>query len=303
MPESTLIIVGPTASGKTRLAAEVARRAGACILSADSRQVYRGMDIGTGKDREEYGNLPVEGLDLLEPGCEFSLWDFLNLARHVLARCQKTRQPLIVAGGTGLYVSALAERYQLTENRLSDAQRRWLDGLDHAALRAELLRLKPAQHNLTDLEEATRTRRALEIAMAEAAGAPVVQFEGPICVVGLQCAGRELRQRIRARLLERVQNGLVEEVARLRQQGVSDEWLMMIGLEYRYVTRFLTGALNRNDMMQQLEAAIYEYARKQNKWYRRMARNGVEIYWLDAATAAPEQVMSIWEQHDHAKPL
>ncbi len=280
-----IVILGPTASGKTRLAVAAAARLGGEIISADSRQVFRGMDLGTGKDLEEYGGVPYLLIDIREAGEEFSVFAFLQ---HFTDACEdvsaRGRLPFLV-GGTGLYLDAILRGYDMVPVPENPGLRAELAPLSPEALRERLLSLNPQLHNTTDLLDRDRLVRAIEIATFEASGAgePVRLPELRPLVFGMKLERDELRRRITARLKARLHGGMIEEVQRLLESGVTRERLDYYGLEYRYVSRYLCGELNRNDMFQKLNAAIHDFAKKQENWFRRMERNGVGIIWLDAS--------------------
>ena len=278
-----LVVLGPTASGKTHLAVQAARQLNGEIISADSRQVYRGLDIGSGKDLDEYGATPYHLIDVVDPGYEFSLFDFaraFSLAFREI--CGRDRLP-VLAGGTGLYLDAVLRGYELVAVSENRALRQELELLSSDALRERLRALRLEQHNTSDLVDRSRLLRAIEIAeggqLAEARPLALPRLAPQ--VFGLRWPRELLRQRITKRLRERLDHGLVEEVANLHEAGVSWETLDYYGLEYRFVARHLQGQLNRNDLFQKLNSAIHQFAKRQETWFRRMERQGVDIHWLD----------------------
>ncbi|MDY0290869.1 MAG: tRNA (adenosine(37)-N6)-dimethylallyltransferase MiaA [Desulfuromonadaceae bacterium] len=294
IPYNLVVLLGPTASGKTRLAVDAATKLGGEIISADSRQVYRGMDIGTGKDLEEYGTIPYHLIDIVEPGYEFNVFEFQQRFYAAFEEIQaRTRMPLL-CGGTGLYLEAVLSGYLMVEAPLNPVLRARLEPLTHSELQEELLRLKPEQHNSTDLEERERLIRAIEIARAQkhAPPTPALPELRPL-VFGLQWARPRLRQRIGERLHQRLQQGMVEEVERLQQQGTSWETLEFYGLEYRFIAQYLQGVLSYSDMVQQLERAIGKFAKRQETWFRRMEKRGTTIHWLDPEDAPLAQLLHI----------
>jgi tRNA dimethylallyltransferase len=282
-PFNLLVILGPTASGKTRLGVQAARALQGEVISADSRQVYRGMDLGSGKDLAEYGEIPYHLIDVVEPGEDFSLFRFQQSFFEIFdAIGKRGRLPLLI-GGTGLYLDAVLRRYRMVEVPENPRLRAELEPLPEAALLARLRQSRPRQHNTTDVTDRSRLFRAIEI--AEGATAP--EADRPLMpklrprVFGLRWERAELRRRIAARLRDRLAQGLIEEVERLHAAGHSWERLEYFGLEYRYVAWHLQGKLNRNDLMQKLASAIGELAKRQETWFRRMERQGVEIHWLE----------------------
>jgi tRNA dimethylallyltransferase len=284
-----LVILGPTASGKTRLAVAAARALGGEIISADSRQVFRRMDIGTGKDSDEYGEIPHHLIDILEPGEEFSVFAFQRYFAAAFEQISSRGRLPILAGGTGLYLDAVLRGYRMHEVPEDPALRSELAVLGMAELQARLTALQPQLHNTTDLLERERLVRAIEIALGEktAAAESLPQPQLYPLVFGIRVERELLRKRITARLRERLQHGMIEEVAALLAEGIPPERLDAYGLEYRYITLHLTGRLNRNDMYQKLNSAIHDFAKKQETWFRRMEKHGIEIIWLDGGDQLP----------------
>lgn len=276
-----IVVLGPTATGKTRYAVELAQRLAGEVISVDSRQVYQGLDLGTGKDLIEYGQVSYHLIDVCPPHVEFSLFDYLSQTQTVLTKLATGEQCPVFAGGTGLYLAALLQTYRLSNAPLNEVLRAELATLNHDQLVRRLATLRPL-HNQTDSVERDRLARAIEIAEAEASGnAGFVQIRLRPTVIGLRCPSDRLRDRIWERLHQRLNAGMVDEVASLHDKGLSWQRLQQLGLEYRYLAWFLQGQLNRNDMQQKLASAIYQFARKQNKWFRRLERSGIAIRWLD----------------------
>jgi tRNA dimethylallyltransferase len=299
-----LVVLGPTASGKTRLAVGAARALGGEIISADSRQVYRGMDLGTGKDLSEYGEVPHHLIDILQPGEEFHLFAFLGRFAEVFAAIRGRGRLPVLAGGTGLYLDAVLRRYQLAAVPENPQLRLELAESSMAELAARLQLHRPALHNSTDLTDRARLLRAIEIAEGEADAVPLPPLpELRPLVFGLRWERNELRRRITARLKERLAQGMVEEVEGLHVAGVPWETLEFYGLEYRFVARHLQGQLSRNDMVQKLCSAIHDFAKRQETWFRRMERNGVEIHWLDGAGAPLHELLALVENSCSISPL
>ncbi|MBF0142521.1 MAG: tRNA (adenosine(37)-N6)-dimethylallyltransferase MiaA [Magnetococcales bacterium] len=280
-------ILGPTASGKTNLGVRLALTLNGEILSADSRQIFRGMDIGTGKDLAEYQQVRHHLIDILAPGTPFSLFDFTRAFAVSFAEIVARGRQAILVGGTGLYLDAVLRGYSLTEVPPNPKLREELSRLDLPTLQERLRQRRPAPHNTTDLLDRERLVRAIEIAEGEdTAPAPDLPSPDHPCipsstVFGLRWPREELHRRIDFRLRSRLDQGLIEEVASLRNSGVSDRTLLEYGLEYRLVTQFLTGEIrNRNDLFQKLRSAIHAYAKRQETWFRGMERKGVTIHWL-----------------------
>jgi tRNA dimethylallyltransferase len=279
-----LVVLGPTASGKTHLAVQAARQLAGEIISADSRQVYRGLDIGSGKDLDEYGEIPYHLIDVVEPGYEFSLFDFARSFCDAYREIRGRGRLPILAGGTGLYLDAVLRGYDLVAVSRNLDLRAQLESLSLVDLQERLRGLRPEQHNTTDLVDRSRLVRAIEIAVGEQQSGrqPLPMPELVPGVFGLRWPRALLRQRITARLLQRLEHGLVEEVAGLHAAGVSWQTLDYYGLEYRFVAAYLQGKLNRNDLFQKLNSAIHQFAKRQETWFRRMERQGLVIHWLDA---------------------
>ena len=279
---SLITILGPTATGKTVLAAEVARRLGGEIISADSRQVFRGMDIGTGKDLADYGDIPYHLIDICDPGEEYSAYRFLRdfcvAFDNIVAR---GRQP-ILCGGTGLYVDAVVRRYRLADAPIDPDYRRSLEPFSDEELTERLAALGPL-HNHTDTETRERLVRALEIQEFALAHPDACTQAPPMehRIYGLLLPRQEVIDRIERRLRRRMDEGMTDEVQRLLDDGVAPERLMRYGLEYRHVTRFLLGQCTEEELFRDLFTDIRRFAKRQMTWFRRMERNGVHIHWID----------------------
>jgi tRNA dimethylallyltransferase len=278
-----LVILGPTASGKTRLAVSLSEELKGEIISADSRQIFRGMDIGSGKDLHEYGQVPYHLIDILDAGEEFSVFEFQRRFLDAFADITSRRVLPILCGGSGMYLDAVLRGYRMVEVSRDEALRVELAAKSDRELTEMLCRLKPDQHNSTDLLERERTIRAIEIARGEVAGClvsePSPRFRAS--VIGIHWEREVLRQLITNRLIDRLDNGMIEEVDRLHGRGITWERLNYYGLEYRYVGGYLCGHLSRNEMFQKLSSAIHNFAKRQMNWFRRMERHGIVINWID----------------------
>jgi len=284
-PYNLLTILGPTASGKTRLAVGLAGELNGEIISADSRQVFCGMDIGSGKDLHEYGDVPYHLIDILESGAEFSVFAFLRLFREAFEDIAGRGRLPVLCGGTGLYLDAVLRGYRMVEVPEDPLLRARLEKLGADELATMLRELKPEQHNTSDLLDRSRTLRAIEIARFErdqtVQQKPLPEVRS--LTIGIRWERSELRRRITERLRMRLESGMIEEVQRLHEGGVAWERLDYYGLEYRYIGAFLQGKLNRNDMYQRLNSAIHDFAKRQENWFRKMERNGVPINWVEGA--------------------
>jgi tRNA dimethylallyltransferase len=285
LPFNLLTILGPTASGKTRLAVALASELGGEIISADSRQVFCRMDIGTGKDLNEYGDVPYHLIDIMEPGEEFSVFAFQRLFFKAFAEISDRGRLPLLCGGSGMYLDAALRGYRLVEVPENEELRAELAGKADAELAAMLQELRPAQHNSSDLTDRNRTIRAIEIASFERSHASETEPFPEIrpLVIGIRWDRGELRRRITERLRQRMESGMIEEVQRLHDEGVPWERLDYYGLEYRFVGAYLRGDSNRNDMFQRLNSAIHDFAKRQGTWFRRMEKTGVMIRWVDGA--------------------
>ncbi len=278
-----IAVIGPTASGKTRLAVALAEEFGGEIISADSRQVFRGMDIGSGKDLHEYGQVPYHLIDILNAGNEFSVFDFQRRFLKAFAEINERRAVPILCGGSGMYLDAALRGYRMVEVPYNGALRGELALKTDGELVDELWRLKPDQHNSTDILDRERTVRAIEIAHGEVENPlgyePLPHLNSS--VIGIRWEREELRKRITARLRERLDNGMIEEVQRLHVSGIAWERLDYYGLEYRYVGAYLRGDINKNDLFQRLNSAIHNFAKRQGNWFRRMEQNGIVVNWIE----------------------
>ncbi|MBQ7221887.1 MAG: tRNA (adenosine(37)-N6)-dimethylallyltransferase MiaA [Bacteroidales bacterium] len=276
-----ICILGPTASGKTRYAVQLAGELDAEILSADSRQVYRGMDIGTGKDLGEYGRIPYHLIDIVDAGTKYNIFeyqrDFEKAYKSIIERGKRA----ILCGGSGLYIEAATCGYSLPEVPPDPALREELEKQSDEELIARLASLK-SLHNSTDYDTRKRLIRALEIAIYESEH-PVSRsafLPKKTKYIGISVDRDERNARIDARLDARLKEGMVEEVQRLLDSGVPAVDLIYYGLEYKFVTLYLTGVLSYDQMRGNLQTAIHQFAKRQMTWFRGMERKGIEIEWI-----------------------
>ena len=291
-----LTILGPTASGKTALAARLAIDIDAEIISADSRQVFRGMDIGTGKDLADYTvglrTVPHHLIDIVQPGEPYNLFRFKQDCQAALNDIHQRGHKAILCGGTGMYIEAILRDFPLQPVPPNPQLRRQLQGMTLPQLRQLLATYKPL-HNTTDTDTIPRAVRAIEIAQAGAANPAPQPSPKPSLVVGLALPREERRRRISQRLDDRLHQGLVGEVEGLLSQGISPHVLLRYGLEYKFVTLHLLGQLTREQMQQQLEIAIHQYAKRQMTWFRGMERRGITIHWIDALAPMEEKTQRV----------
>ncbi len=296
LPDYNLLVVtGPTASGKTRLAITLARELHGEIISADSRQVFRGMDIGTGKDIHEYGEVRCHLIDILEPGGEFSLFSFQKLFLSSFADITARGSLPLLCGGTGMYLDAALRGYRMQEVPRDEKLRGELAAKRDSELMEILLELRPGQHNRTDTDDRERCIRAIEIALHQRGNDSLNEPFPEIrpLILGIRFERSLLRQRITERLRSRLENGMVEEVIRLRENGLSWESLDRYGLEYRFIGAFLKGEMEMKEMFSRLNSAIHDFAKRQETWFRRMERNGVIIHWLNGSDDPLEEARSL----------
>ena len=298
-----ITILGPTASGKTDLATHLAARLNAEIISADSRQVYRGMDIGTGKDLADYvvnGHvIPYHLIDICEPGTKYNLFryqqDFLDCYEDIRSRGALP----ILCGGTGLYIEAVLKGYSLSPVPQNPALRTELEGKNLEELTNILVDLKrrnhSVMHNKTDVDSCQRAIRAIEIETYNLTKPTEERQCPPIdsLIIGVDIDREERRRTITKRLKERLKAGMIDEVDGLLKRGIPADDLIYYGLEYKFVTEYLIGKLSYDEMFRQLEIAIHQFAKRQMTWFRGMERRGFTIDWIDAIQSMNDKVEKI----------
>jgi tRNA dimethylallyltransferase len=280
-----IAVIGPTASGKTAFSANLAQRIGGEIISADSRQVYRQMNLGTGKDYEDYAVqgtiIPAHLIDIADPGYKYSVFeyqrDFFHTFNNILAR---KRVP-VLCGGSGMYIEAVTRQYRLEEVPHNEPLRASLQEKSLDELKELLLTMK-SLHNKTDIDTREHALRAIEIEKHYNSHPPQrnVLPDLRTLFLGLKYNRETERERITERLKIRLEMGLVDEVRSLLDAGITPESLAYYGLEYRYITRYLQGELVYQDMVRQLNTAIHQFAKRQRTWFRKMEREGVVIHWI-----------------------
>ena len=298
-----ITILGPTASGKTDLAAHLAYQLDAEIISADSRQVYRGMTIGTGKDLDDYvvhgREIPYHLIDICEPGTKYNLFryqeDFFSAYTDIVAR---GKQP-ILCGGTGLYIESVLKGYHLSPVPQNQALRDKLAGKSLGELTEILAELKSQSgskmHNKTDVDSCQRAVRAIEIE-SYTLEHPMENRVFPSIdsvIIGVDINRDARRDKISDRLKRRLENGMVAEVKGLLDRGIPAENLIYYGLEYKFVTEYLMGKTSYEDMFRGLEIAIHQFAKRQMTWFRGMERRGSVIHWVDALLPMEEKIKEV----------
>jgi tRNA dimethylallyltransferase len=280
MDYNLITILGPTATGKTRIAAQLARDINGEIISADSRQVYRYMDIGTGKDLIEFqkANVSYHLIDIIDPSEEYNLFRFTKDFQTSFEEITKKNKIPILVGGTGLYICAILQSYYLPEIG-NEKELANLEQLTIPELEKILLKLKPKFHNITDLNDKERLIRAILIEKSRKQNQDTPPNLNSLNI-GIKLEREEIKNRITKRLKERLSNGMIEEVQDLLRKGISSEKLNYFGLEYKFVGQYINGKLNYNDMFQKLNSSIHNFAKRQMTWFRKMEREGVKINWF-----------------------
>ena len=282
---SLLVVLGPTASGKTKRAVDIARRINGEIISADSRQLYTGMDIGTGKDLEEYGNEPYHMIDICPAGYKYNLYEYLRDFNACYNRIKNNGKLPILCGGTGLYIESVLNGLELPQVPENSSLRASLIGKSIEELTSILSSMKTL-HNNTDVDNVKRAIRAIEIQMyyqdhpQEAISSTPHPMED-VVIIGVDIDRENRRNRISKRLRDRLEAGMIDEVNSLIDSGVNPDDLIYYGLEYKYITQFIIGQLSYEEMVSQLEIAIHQFAKRQMTWFRGMEkRRGFMINWL-----------------------
>ena len=304
-----ITILGPTASGKTPLAAALAAEIGGEIISADSRQVYRRMDIGTGKDLEDYivrsqnsadgRKVPYHLIDIREPGTKYNLFEYQQDFFDAYEAIRSRGAVPILCGGTGLYIEAVLKGYQLSPVPQNQALRDSLEGKSLTELTRMLQELKAKtgsnMHNTTDVDSCQRAIRAIEIETYNI-DHPTPRRELPpvdSLIIGVDIDRELRREKITRRLKARLEEGMVDEVKALLDEGIPAEDLIYYGLEYKFVTEHLMGQLTYDEMFTRLEIAIHQFAKRQMTWFRGMERRGFKIHWIDATLPMEEKIKLI----------
>ncbi|MDP2335810.1 MAG: tRNA (adenosine(37)-N6)-dimethylallyltransferase MiaA [Bacteroidota bacterium] len=296
-----ITILGPTASGKTTVAAKVASVLDGEIISADSRQVYRGMDLGTGKDYADYvvdgKAVPYHLIDIVDAGYEYNVYEYQKDFLRVFAEITAKGKLPVMCGGSGLYLEAILKNYKLIQVPVNEPLRKNLDVKSLDELTEILKTYKNYLHNQTDIENAKRAVRAIEIEEYYLThpeidtGMPDIRS----LVVGVKFDRLSRRRRITSRLQQRLKDRMLDEVQHLLDSGLTPDQLTYYGLEYKYMTQYLTGKLSYQEMFEGLNVAIHQFAKRQMTWFRRMEKQGTEIHWLDGYMPLDEKVEKILE--------
>jgi tRNA dimethylallyltransferase len=295
-----IVIVGPTATGKTQLATHLAYQLNGAIISADSRQVYRGMDIGTGKDLAEYTvnhqSIPYNLIDIFEPGYKYNIFEYQTDFFNAFETVNQSGHVPIMCGGSGLYIESVLKHYKLINVPVNNQLRQQLANNTLEEL-TEILKGFKNLHNTADTDTKARAIRAIEIETYYQLH-PVIDTPLPPLtplIIGVDIDIPSRRQKITNRLKERLDNGMIEEVKRLIDSGVQPDDLIYYGLEYKYLTLYCLGHLSYQQMFEQLNIAIHQFAKRQMTWFRKMERDGFNIHWIDAHLPMEEKIKRIME--------
>lgn len=293
-----ITIIGPTASGKTSLAVALADRLGSEIISGDSRQVYRTMDIGTGKDLADYEingrKVPYHLIDIRDAGEKYNVFEYQHDFHRVFAEIRTKGKLPVLCGGTGMYIEAVLKGYKLLDVPQNPKLREALKGKSLAELESILASYKKL-HNKTDVDSAQRAIRAIEIEEYYRKESPEQNEYAPIhsLIIGVNIDRELRREKISRRLRARLEEGMVDEVRHILETGVKPEDLIYYGLEYKFLTLYITGELTYEEMVGQLEIAIHQFAKRQMTWFRGMERRGFTIHWIDSQLPMNEKVQQI----------
>ena len=293
-----ITILGPTASGKTSLATHLANLLNGEIISADSRQVYRGMDIGTGKDLADYKvdgkEIPYHLVDIVDPGYEYNVYEFQRDFLNAYNGIEKRGNLPILCGGSGLYIESVLKGYKLINVPINQELRDELVLKEDGEL-ISILESFTSLHNTTDTSERERLIRAIEIQKFYDSN-PDLDTDFPKIetkIFGINYDRRVVKMRITERLEERLSSGMIEEVKRLLDSGLNPDQLTFYGLEYKWVTEYLEGKIAYNEMFRRLNTAIHQFSKRQMTWFRRMEKQGFEINWIDGNLELNEKIAYI----------
>lgn len=306
MKNNCLVILGPTASGKTKLACQLAYHLNGELISADSRQVYKHLNIGTGKDLEEYEvnreKINHHLIDIVEPGDQFYLHDFVRELKIAFDKIVSKNKLPIICGGTGLYLDALRKDFSFTQIKENEILRRELENFSKEELQKKLKIYKNEKLDGADLDSKKRVIRAIEIAEhLKNNKTELIKTELPYkpYYIGLKTSVEERKASIYKRLIHRLNNGLIEEVERLLRSGVTHERLQFLGLEYKFVSNFLQEKITKDELILQLTTAINQFSKRQMTWFRKMEKEGVEINWIDKDVDIKNLLKYLDRKFDH----
>ena len=294
-----ITILGPTASGKTPVAARLAAEIGGEIISADSRQVYRRMDIGTGKDLGDYGGVPYHLIDICEPRTKYNLFQYQQDFYDVYQDIRSRGVVPILCCGTGLYIEAVLKGYKLSPVPQNQPLRDSLEGKSLETLTQMLTELKARNgsnmHNTTDVDSCQRAIRSIEIETYNLEHPTPCRELPPVesVIIGISIDRELRREKITRRLKARLEEGMISEVQALLDEGIAPDDLIYYGLEYKFVTEYLTGQCSYDEMFQRLEIAIHQFAKRQMTWFRGMERRGFTINWIDATLPMEDKIKRI----------
>lgn len=297
-----ITILGPTATGKTKFAAKLCREINGEIISADSRQVYRGMDLGTGKDFNDYfvdgKKITYHLIDIKDPGYEYSVYEFQSDFLEVYKQILRKKKMPVLCGGTGLYLEAVLMRYDLAKVPVNEKLRKEVSGKSMPELIETLQSLKEL-HNLSDIKDKKRLIRAIEIGTYYKDHPEKIRKrfpDIPNIIFGIYLDRSVIRERITRRLRQRLDEGMIDEVRGLLNDGFTAGQLMFYGLEYKYLTLYVTGEISYNEMFSNLNTAIHQFAKRQMTWFRRMEKKGVPMHWIDGNLVDNKKVKIIKEE-------
>jgi tRNA dimethylallyltransferase len=295
-----LLVTGPTATGKTSLASNIAQRVGGEIISADSRQVYRGMNLGTGKDYDDYlvngVAIPCHLIDIVDPGYKYNVFEYQRDFKRVYSDLIKRRIFPVVCGGSGMYADSIISGYKMFEVPPDSGLRIELEKKSMEELK-DILSTFKSLHNTTDLDTKKRVIRAIEI---EHSGRNKRNLNSEFpkvrtLLTGITFDRETRRKRITERLSQRLESGMVDEVKSLIERGVSSETMIYYGLEYKFIALYLSGKISYEEMVRDLEIAIHQFAKRQMTWFRGMERRGIKIHWIDGQLPMEEKVKKVME--------
>jgi tRNA dimethylallyltransferase len=295
-----LVVLGPTASGKTQLACKLAYVLKGEIISADSRQVYKYLNIGTGKDLHEYEineiKIPYHLVDIREPGDQFYLHEFIDACLKSFNEISNRHKMPIICGGTGLYLDSLRKDYSFTQVKENPPLRQQLETLSKELLQQELKKFPASLISHVDINSKKRLVRAIEVAeFLQNHPSQITLEQKPYrpFYIGIAVSADERKHRITARLVDRIDKGLIRETEHLLTLGVSHDRLEFLGLEYKFTSLFIRGIITKAELIEQLQTAIFQYSKRQMTWFRKMEKEGVEIHWVKPGQPVEEIIRSL----------